>query len=62
MTRYTIIAAVDGSGFQVGVVGGDGARHTILGFESVAEAESWILHGKRLNPVVDPVHEHENAA
>ena len=42
MTTYTIIPARDGSGFQIGVVGHDGARHTMLGFESEADAEAWI--------------------
>lgn len=49
MTTYTIIPTPDGSGFHVGVVGADGARQTMLGFASEADAESWILHDKRLN-------------
>jgi hypothetical protein len=49
MTTYTIIPSGDGSGFHIGVVGNDGARHTMLGFESMAEAEAWIVQDKRLN-------------
>jgi hypothetical protein len=49
MTSYTIIPSGDGSGFHIGVVGNDGARHTMLGFESMAEAEAWIVQDKRLN-------------
>ncbi len=49
MATYTIIPVADGSGFHIGVVGNDGARHTMLGFESTAEAEAWILHDKRMN-------------
>jgi hypothetical protein len=62
MTTYTIIPARDGSGFQIGVVGHDGARHTMLGFESEADAEAWIAQDKRLNIGADRFQEHETAA
>jgi hypothetical protein len=49
MTTYTIIPTADGSGFHIGVVGHNGTRHTMLGFESKEVAEAWINHDKRLN-------------
>jgi hypothetical protein len=54
MTTYTIVPAPDGSGFHIGVAGSDGARHTMLGFESLADAEAWIRQDKRLNDRVEP--------
>jgi hypothetical protein len=54
MTTYTIIPSPDGSGFHIGVAGSDGARQTMLGFDSVADAEAWIQQDKRLNGRVDP--------
>jgi hypothetical protein len=54
MTIYTIVPTSDGSGFQIGVAGSDGARHTMLGFESLEDAEAWIRQDKRLNGRVDP--------
>ena len=62
MTTYTIIPTGDGSGFHIGVVGNDGSRHTMLGFESMAEAETWILEDKRLNHGVDSPQNHEAVA
>jgi hypothetical protein len=62
MTTYTIIPVGDGSGFHIGIVGDDGARHTMLGFETQADAEAWIAHDKRLNTGADEFQEHENAA
>ena len=49
MAIYTIIPTGDGCGFHIGVVGNDGARHTMLGFETTADAEAWIAQDKRLN-------------
>ncbi len=48
-----ILPVNDGSGFHVGVTGEDGARQTILGFQSQAEAEAWILQDKRLHSDYD---------
>jgi hypothetical protein len=62
MTTYSIIPTADGSGFNIGVVGNDGARHTMLGFESMAEAEAWILRDKRLNDPADAVQGQQTAA
>jgi len=51
MTTYTIIPTSDGSAFHIGVAGSDGARQTMLGFTSEAEAEAWINQDKRLSRV-----------
>jgi hypothetical protein len=48
MTNYIIIPDSSGSGFNVGVMGADGARQTLLGFETEADAEAWIVQDKRL--------------
>jgi hypothetical protein len=53
MTTYTIAPTGDGSGFQIGVAGSDGARQTMLGFTSMEEAEAWIRQDKRLNDGTD---------
>jgi hypothetical protein len=47
MTKYTIIPKVDQTGFDVAIVGNDGARQTLLGFETQADAEAWIVWDKR---------------
>jgi hypothetical protein len=54
MSTYTITPISDGSGFNIGVAGSNGARQTILGFKSEAEAEAWILQDKRLNAAANP--------
>jgi hypothetical protein len=54
MSTYTVLPVNDGSGFNVGVAGNNGARQTILGFKSEAEAEAWILQDKRLNTAANP--------
>jgi hypothetical protein len=51
MTTYMIIPNSDGSGFNVGIAGSDGTRQTMLGFESEAEAEAWIIQDKRLGQI-----------
>jgi hypothetical protein len=60
MTTYNIIPNSDGSGFNIGIAGNDGARQTMLGFESEAEAEAWILQDRRLSQT--PVQEMSAAA
>ena len=51
MTKYTIQPSGDGAGFNISIAGSDGARQTLLGFESEAAAEAWILQDKRLSEV-----------
>jgi hypothetical protein len=54
MSTYVIIPNGDGSGFNVGIAGSDGARQTMLGFASEAEAEAWIMQDKRLDQIPAP--------
>jgi hypothetical protein len=49
MTTYIIIPTDNGSSFNIGVAGSNGARQTMLGFASEAEAEAWISQDKRLS-------------
>jgi hypothetical protein len=42
MATYTIVPR--GDQFDVSVVSRNGARQTILGFSTQAEAEAWISH------------------
>ncbi len=51
MSTYVITPNSDGSGFNVGIAGTNGARQTMLGFETEAEAEAWIIQDKRLGQV-----------
>jgi hypothetical protein len=54
MTTYTIIPTQDGSGFNIGIASANGARQTMLGFASEAEAEAWIIQDRRLSEVHPP--------
>jgi hypothetical protein len=54
MTKYTITPNDDSSGFNISIAGSNGARQTMLGFQSEAEAKAWILHDKRLSEVPAP--------
>jgi hypothetical protein len=54
MSTYTITPNSDGSGFNIGIAGSNGARQTMLGFESEAEAEAWILQDKRRSQTPSP--------
>jgi hypothetical protein len=47
MATYTINPRLDRTGFDVGVIGDDGARQTLLGFKTKAEAEAWIREDKK---------------
>jgi hypothetical protein len=42
MATYTIVPKGDHTGFHVAIVGGDGARQTLLGFNTQADAREWI--------------------
>jgi hypothetical protein len=48
MATYQIIPRSGGDGYDIAVVGDDGARNTMLGFETEADAEEWIAHDKEL--------------
>jgi hypothetical protein len=41
MATYTVIPQTDQT-FQVAIVGDDGVRQTILGFQTEADAAAWI--------------------
>jgi hypothetical protein len=41
MSTYTLIPSADQT-FHVAIVGDDGARQTILGFQTEADAAAWI--------------------
>jgi hypothetical protein len=45
---YTVIPKVDHTGFHVAIVGSNGIRQTLLGFDTRADAEAWISRDKRL--------------
>jgi hypothetical protein len=47
MALYTIVPSQHGHGFRIEVIGADGARHTMLGFDTEADAEAWIEADKR---------------
>jgi hypothetical protein len=51
MATYTVIPKVDHTGFHVAIVGSNGVRQTLLGFETRADAETWILRDKSLSAV-----------
>ena len=53
MANYIIRPDGSGSSFNVGITGTDGARQTLLGFATEAEAEAWIIQDKRLSKVHD---------
>jgi hypothetical protein len=49
MATYTIIRRIGDVGFDVSVVGSDGARQTILNFQTEVEAEAWIVQDEQLD-------------
>jgi hypothetical protein len=59
MTQYIIVPNGDGSGFNITVAGANGARQTMLGFSTEAEAEAWIVRDKRLDGADEPSPEYQ---
>jgi hypothetical protein len=49
MATYTVTAQAPGTGFQVGIVGTNGTKQTILGFKTRAEADAWIASDRALD-------------
>jgi hypothetical protein len=45
MATYTLIPDASQT-FHVAIVGNDGARQTLLGFETRADAEAWIARDR----------------
>lgn len=54
MNKYDIATRVGGTGFEVQIVATNGARQTILGFATEAEAQAWIAQDQRLTRAADP--------
>ncbi|MDR3536863.1 MAG: hypothetical protein P4L71_10225 [Acetobacteraceae bacterium] len=55
MASYIIASRGDPSaGYEVRVIGDTGGRHTMLGFDTEAEAKAWIAQDRRLNETQDP--------
>ncbi|HEY1412364.1 MAG TPA: hypothetical protein VGF36_09490 [Rhodopila sp.] len=52
MATYTVIPTADRT-FRVAIVGDDGARQTLLGFATQAEAEAWITWDRFQSAVED---------
>jgi len=44
----------NGDGYDIRIIGGNGARQTVLGFASQSDAEAWVAQDKRLNDAADP--------
>jgi hypothetical protein len=61
MTQYIIVQNSDGTGFNIAVLGSNGARQTMLGFDTEAEAEAWIVQDKRLDGASEAA-AHQHAA
>jgi hypothetical protein len=49
MTLYRILPRVHQAGFVVEVSGANGARNTILGFETEEEASAWVNESRKLD-------------
>ncbi len=47
MPTDTIVPGSHGHGYRIDVVGENGARHTMLDFDTEAEAQQWIEADKR---------------
>ena len=54
MATYRIIPKVDRTDFDVAIAGNDGARQTLLGFKTHADAQAWIARDKRSSTADDP--------
>ena len=50
MATYTVAPRSNQAGFAVAVIGDDGARQTMLGFKTKADAEAWIDDDKKREP------------
>jgi hypothetical protein len=61
MAIYTLMPRQDGDGYDIRVVEVDGARHTMLGFKTEADAMAWIAHDKELEEAAARLHR-SNAA
>ena len=59
MATYTIARRGDDqSGFEVRVVGDDGAHQTLLGFRTRADAHAWVAQDQKPTDVVEETDAH----
>jgi hypothetical protein len=49
MATYTIVRRTGDVGFDVSVVGSDGARQKVLNFQTETEAKAWIVQDEQLD-------------
>jgi hypothetical protein len=52
MATYTISRRDNHSGFEVQVIGDDGAHQTLLGFRTRVEAHEWIAQDRKSTDLV----------
>ena len=48
MATYTIVLRQRQPGYRVDIVTDEGSRHSVLGFETEAEAEAWAEADRKL--------------
>ena len=48
MSVYTIVHRERQTGYRVDVIGDDGSRNSVLGFDTEADAEAWIEADKQM--------------
>jgi hypothetical protein len=48
MTTYIVIQHPGGTSYDITVIGDDGARQTMLGFQTEADAQDWIARDQAL--------------
>jgi hypothetical protein len=53
MATYTIIPRPGGDGFDIALIGDNGARQTMLGFASEADAKAWVEANMRMDKQQD---------
>ncbi|HYZ22900.1 MAG TPA: hypothetical protein VE690_12155 [Rhodopila sp.] len=54
MPRYTILPRRRQPGYKLEIVTDEGSHHTILGFQSEAEAQEWAERDQKLDQVFRP--------
>ena len=54
MSIYTVMPRQRQVGYKVEIVTGGGRRHTVLGFESEAEAVAWVEADKERERMFNP--------
>jgi hypothetical protein len=54
MSKYTVLPRRRQMGYKLEIVTDEGSRHTILGFQSEAEAEAWVDRDRKLEQLYRP--------